>query len=170
MMTTERVRLDSTDDVSGRLAEIVARVARRAGLPDREAYRLRLAADEIATNVVTHGYHHGPGMLHVVAGFNADWTWLRLEDQAPPFDPREHETAPAADGSPREGGYGIFLARQCVDCFDYDYARTAGRNRTTLLMRRPGLRAPVGLEPASAGTAGSEDGGTDGGQHRTDRR
>lgn len=169
MKAAERVRLDATDDVSHRLAEIVARVARRSGLADREAYRLRLAADEIATNVVNHGYRHGPGTLYVAAGCTADWVWLRLEDHAPPFDPRGHDTAPAADGPPREGGYGIFLARNCVDCLDYDYARTAGRNRTTLLMHRSRPRMSVGVEPASTGTAGAEDGGTDGGQHRTDR-
>jgi anti-sigma regulatory factor (Ser/Thr protein kinase) len=168
-MIAQRFLLDTTDDISRRLAMIVAGVARRSGLAEREAYRLRLAADEIATNVVNHGYRHGPGVLHVVAGSSADWVWLRLEDSAPPFDPRMHETAPTVDGPPREGGYGIFLAQKSVDCFEYDYARTARRNRTTLLMRRPGSQVSVGVDATCTDTVGVEDGGTDGGQHRIDR-
>ncbi|HEX5120954.1 MAG TPA: ATP-binding protein [Pseudonocardiaceae bacterium] len=172
MTTAVRLRLERADDVPRRLAEVVAGVARRAGLAERAAYRLRLAVDELATNVVTHGYHGGPGRLDVAAGYDADWVWLRLEDDAPPFDPRSHDSAPALDGPPREGGYGIFLALTNVDSFDY--ARIGGRNRSTLLMRRPGARVPAGVDAGGVDTvavdsAVTDDGGTDG-QYGTGRR
>lgn len=154
-MVTDRLRLDCCDDAGRVLADLVGRLAGDNGLGTAEAYRWRLAADELVTNIATHGYHGAPGPLHVEAGRDAGWVWLRLEDEAPPFDPREHCVAPNRDGEPRLGGYGIFLAITGVDRFAYEHV--GGRNRNTLSMRRPVAIA-------------SGDGGTDDGADGAGRR
>jgi anti-sigma regulatory factor (Ser/Thr protein kinase) len=155
-MVTDRLRLNCGDDAGEMLADLVGRIAADNGLGTAEAYRLRLAADELATNIATHGYHGKPGPLGIAAGSDAEWVWLRLEDEAPPFDPREHCVPPGRNGEePRLGGYGIFLALTGVDRFGYDHV--GGRNRNTLSMRRP---------VALAGGDGGTDDGADGAGRR----
>jgi anti-sigma regulatory factor (Ser/Thr protein kinase) len=154
-MVTDRLRLNCGSDAGRVLADLVERITAQVGLGPAEAYRLRLAVDELATNIATHGYHGAPGPLDVAAGSDADWVWLRLEDEAPPFDPRQHCVPPGRDGEPRLGGYGIFLALTGVDRFAYDHV--GGRNRSTLSMRRP---------VALAGGDGGTDDGADGAGRR----
>lgn len=133
----------------GELAELVARLAREGGLDSRGAYRLRLAGDELVTNVITHGYRGRPGPIDLTGAVEPDRVWLRIEDEAPPFDPRPFAVPPPPGTDPlgcRVGGLGIFLALGGVDEFAYEYA--GGRNRSTVAVHRPGTRecAPVGTE------------------------
>ncbi|MGW1892864.1 ATP-binding protein [Streptomyces sp. NPDC002004] len=139
--------LGALNDIAG----YVLALARRAGLPGPLAYRLRLAVDELATNVVTHGYGGGgcpgsggssggpaaaPGDIVVRGGFDADRVWVRIEDTAPAFDPRDGRLAPTP-GVPLErrriGGLGVHLALTSVDEFTYAYLD--GRNISTLAVR-----------------------------------
>jgi serine/threonine-protein kinase RsbW len=118
-----------------RLAAFVLDVGRRAGLRDSALYRLRLAADELATNIVLHGYRGRPGEITVDAAIEADRLWVRLEDDAPAFDPHLGMRPPQLDtplSERRIGGLGVFLAVTAVD--DYRYELIAGRNVSTLVM------------------------------------
>jgi serine/threonine-protein kinase RsbW len=79
--------------------------------------------------------------------------WLRIEDDAPPFDTRDHwdherRLRPGPIPS-AEGGLGIFLALSAVDEFRYE--RIGGRNHTMLIMWRAvddvrGLGLGLGLK------------------------
>jgi serine/threonine-protein kinase RsbW len=63
--------------------------------------------------------------------------WVRIEDDAPAFDPRSHDPGPrlAVEPTRREaGGLGLYLALRNVDAFTYD--RVGGRNRNTLFIVR----------------------------------
>ena len=157
-MTTWQLRVDCRDDVGEAVAGVVGALAGEAALGVREAYRLRLAADEITTNIAAYGYQGQGGMVDIEAGYDAARVWLTIVDDAPRFDPREHDATPAVQGPPQEGGYGIFLARNGVDEFSYEWAD--GRNRNTLLVRRP-------VDPAGSST---EQGGFDGRQDCARRR
>lgn len=132
-MHTLRVRVSSADEVGRVVADVVAAVAVRAGLAGGRAYWLRLAADEITTNAMTHGYRGRAGVIDIEAGVTPEGAWLTIADDAPAFDPREHDAGPALTGPPVVGGYGIFLALNSIDEFDYE--RTGGRNRYTLRIR-----------------------------------
>ena len=61
-----------------------------AGLDKKRAYRLELAVDEIATNIVNHGYQEAglTGDVVVRARITAHALTITLEDTAVPFDPR----------------------------------------------------------------------------------
>ncbi|MEU7164125.1 ATP-binding protein [Streptomyces morookaense] len=123
------------------VARYVLDLAARAGLSADDTHRLRLAADELATNVILHGYRDCQGELRLEGGADLHTVWLRLEDDAPRFDPRQGHRPPQTH-LPLErrpiGGLGIHLALTALDGFSHGY--TDGRNRSTLVIRRGGLR------------------------------
>jgi len=107
--------------------------AARAGIDEDRVYTLLLAVDDIATNIISHGYKHaGPSAeISIGAEIRDDALVITLEDRAPAFDPRTIQMPNAEDlAKPLEeraiGGLGIFLAIQGVDRFDY--RREGGRN------------------------------------------
>ena len=119
------------------LGHYVIEAARAAGLEAKAAYRLRLAVDELATNIFMHGYSTHIGMVRLEASIQPDSLIICIEDTGPAFDPRVVE-APDLNLPPEErpvGGLGVYLVTQSVDKLDYE--RAGNRNRTTLTMRRP---------------------------------
>jgi anti-sigma regulatory factor (Ser/Thr protein kinase) len=136
-VTDYRLRLDVAPP--GALADLLARFAAHAGLTDSQAYRLRLATDELVTNAREHGYRGRDGPIEISAGVRTDHAWLRIEDCAPPFDPSAHRVEESPYAGTRAltaplGGCGLLLARRSVDVLTYEYAD--GWNRTTLRVRR----------------------------------
>lgn len=125
--------LTSLDEI----ARYVLDLAGRAGLSEETSYRLRLATDELATNVVMHGYRGRAGELRLVGGMDEDTVWIRIEDDAPRFDPGAHCVPPQTQlplAQRAVGGLGIHLALTALDDFSHRYAD--GHNRSTLVMRR----------------------------------
>ncbi|MCE6990067.1 ATP-binding protein [Dyadobacter sp. CY323] len=128
--------VDSLDS----LREYVGELSQQAGLAKKPTYSLKLAVDEIATNIILYGYQE--------AGLNADFAVLSeitdkelvliLEDVAAPFDPLAKDLPNAKDLtlSLEErgiGGLGIFLTINGVDEFSYEYAD--GKNRNKFVMK-----------------------------------
>ncbi|HLA45103.1 MAG TPA: ATP-binding protein, partial [Aggregatilineales bacterium] len=112
----------------------------RAKLGKRAQNRLRLAVEEFATNIITHGYQEAGLAGDIVIGADMDEKVLRitLEDTGEPFDPRQQPPPPDLDRPLDErsiGGMGIYLALQNVDEFDYEY--TDGCNRNYIFIHRP---------------------------------
>jgi serine/threonine-protein kinase RsbW len=129
--------LDGRRPHSRDVAGFVAALAARTGLGRQQTYRLRLAADEITTNVVVHGYRRRGGPILLKGGAGPTMVWVRVEDEAPPFDPRTHDPSARLATGPNggaTGGFGLFLALRCLDRFMYEYCD--GRNRCTLWVRR----------------------------------
>jgi serine/threonine-protein kinase RsbW len=117
----------------GAVAEFVMAAAAAAGLDKRAAYHLRLAVDEIATNIIVHGYVEAglQGTLELCAAIDDSTLTLSIEDAGVAFDPRQ-AAVPDTD-LPLEqrpiGGLGVYLAMSSVDEFLYE--RVGNRNRTT---------------------------------------
>ncbi len=134
--------LASLDEIAGYVLDL----AGRAGLPDDTAYRLRLATDELATNVVMHGYAGTAGELRITGGMDEGTVWIRLEDDAPRFDPGANCPDPQTHlplAQRAIGGLGIHLALTALDDFTHGYAD--GHNTSTLTVRRddPGDHHPT---------------------------
>ncbi|MEU6779122.1 ATP-binding protein [Nonomuraea angiospora] len=120
----------------GVVADFIEALADGAGLTSRQAYWLRLATDEITTNIAQHGYRGGAGVVELSGEIEDDRLQVSIEDDAPPFDPAGYDPAPRLALPPalrEEGGYGLLLAMGKVDEFRYEYV--GGRNRNTLIMR-----------------------------------
>ena len=132
------LRVPASTDSLDPVAAYVIGLGRKGGLPESSLYRLRLAADELATNIVVHGYRGQPGEITVDGGIDPDAVWVRFQDDAPAFDPRQGMREPEIGVPLAErqiGGLGVFLAFTAVDTFEYELV--AGRNVSTLVMRRP---------------------------------
>jgi anti-sigma regulatory factor (Ser/Thr protein kinase) len=134
------------------IADLVLKQARLAGLDKRATYQLRLAVDELATNIVIHGYqeHHKNGSIAVTVDVGEHDLTVVLEDTAVPYDPtrRDVERVEQDFDKPLEereiGGLGIYFVRQAVDDFRYEWRD--GRNRSTLVVHRPSSVATTAAE------------------------
>jgi len=136
--------LDSLSDI----AVFVLKAADDAGLDRQARYRLRLAVDELATNVVNYGCSAAgrtgarPGSIDLRAEMNDRTLTVVMEDAGAPFDPTR-QPPPRLDLPPDEreiGGLGIFLALQGVD--QYHYERVGDRNRSVFIVNRPTEKGP----------------------------
>ena len=132
---TVPARLDSLEVIANFLTAETA----TAGLDPQAGYKLRLAADEIATNIIVHGYAGAaqPGTIDIRVDSDERGVTVIVEDSAAPFDPR---LVPPPDDlhlpptQRRLGGLGIYLAMRSVDRFEYE--RVGDRNRNVLAMDR----------------------------------
>ncbi len=122
------------------IGRYVLDAASTAGLDKKASYRLRLAVDEIATNIIDHGYKEAgeTGDVVVRADILDDALTIVLEDTAKPFDPRGQERPGQIDMQMEDrpiGGLGVFLAFEGVDEFKYEHE--GNKNRNIFVMRRP---------------------------------
>lgn len=139
-MNLEPLTLPGETAYLSQLMDYVTWAAAAAGLDEQAAYRLSLAVDEIATNIVVHGYKEAgrTGDLLIRAETDADKLLIFLEDTGESFDPREaphpnHLDLPLEER--RDGGLGIYLALWGVDAFNYELVD--GKNRCVFMMNRP---------------------------------
>jgi len=136
----EPIRFPAMVDSLGEAVEFVHALGHLAGLSDRQIRRLRLAAEELITNIVIHGYpEHGSEVarIELAGGIDVDRIWLRLIDGAPRFDPTAVAGPTDLNRSltdRKPGGLGLFLARSVLDDLIYDYSD--GHNQLTLVMKR----------------------------------
>lgn len=138
----DELRVTAKLEVLSSIGAFVLKAAENAGLDRRAAYRLRLAVDEMATNIIVHGNpleHSGDDEIRLTAEINDQSLTITLEDRGPEFNPLEHETPEGHIAKPMEqrpiGGLGVFLAIRGVDSFLYE--RVNDRNRTTFIVHRP---------------------------------
>lgn len=143
-LLTVEARLEALSAIGAYIREAAA----QAGLDSRSAYRLRLAVDEVATNVIVHGRpleHSGDDKIVLQADIDDGALTVTLEDAGPPFDPSEHHAKWEVEtlDKPLEerpiGGLGVFLATKGVD--EYQYERVGMRNRSKFIVHRDGATA-----------------------------
>jgi serine/threonine-protein kinase RsbW len=130
----------------GQIADALEAFCQAEALPEETAWRLKVAMDEIVTNVVAHGTNgQAGGTIDVWFCRDRDIVEVRVEDDGVPFDPLSRPdpdvTRPLEDRQP--GGLGIALIKGLLD--DVRYERTT-RNILTL---RKGLQ--TGESPGPAG-------------------
>lgn len=121
------------------LRDYVRDAAEQAGLDNKATYRLVLAVDEVATNVITHGYQEAglEGDITIRAHHDDTALTVTLEDEGKPFDSRGRSEPDDLDAPLEDraiGGLGIYLTVQGVDHFDYTWQD--GRNHNIFVMRR----------------------------------
>lgn len=97
---------------------------------------LVLAVNEAVTNTLLHGYNEQPGMVVLCVEADGRDLFVRLIDDAPPFDPTlvppPDITLPLEDRP--LGGLGIHMMRQLSDDLTYRLTGT-GENELTFVKR-----------------------------------
>jgi serine/threonine-protein kinase RsbW len=122
-------QLDSLETIRS----FITSAAAKSGLDKLRTYRLTLAVDEIATNIISYGYK-GSGLqgdVRVLANSTDTGLEITLEDTAPPYDPFAADQPVELDAPIEErqiGGLGVFLAVNGVDQFRYEYVDGYNRN------------------------------------------
>lgn len=123
------------------LADYVIQSSNLAGLDKKQTYKLRLAVDEIATNIITYGYEQSgkTGDITITCELNEQMLKITLEDTAVFFDPREklsleEETLDLPLEERRIGGLGIYLTISGVD--EFKYKRVGDRNLNIFITYR----------------------------------
>jgi len=116
----------------------VQKAAADAGLEKTDSYRLLLAVDEVATNIITHGYLEAgiDGRIEMKAEVDKEHVTISLGDSGPAFDPTQ-VSDPDVDQPVAErkvGGMGLYLAIRNVDQFTYQ--RVGDQNRNIFMMKR----------------------------------
>ena len=136
------------------IALFVVEAAKLACLDRQTTYKLRLAVDEIATNIIQHGYTEAnlKGEITCYAELNKACLTIIVEDWGIAYDYLKYTDLDSLQKPLTErpiGGLGIYLAIQSVD--DFQYQRLDNRNRHLLSIKRserPRL-GKTGLPPTS---------------------
>jgi len=136
----ERLTVPPTLDSLEPIGKFVVAAAQAAGLDRKAAYRLRLAVDELATNVITYGYQESglTGVVNLCADIDDERLMVSIEDTAVPYDPTKAGVPESIDYPLEDrpiGGLGVYLAQRAVD--ELRYERVDGRNRSILIVKRP---------------------------------
>ena len=106
------------------LATIRAFVEQQARVLDVDAsaiYDLVLAVNEVATNIVVHGYRSQPGVIEIELRPLGDAIEIRLRDHATLFDPTRVPTPDLTLPLHKRplGGMGLHVTRQIMDSMRY---------------------------------------------------
>ena len=101
--------------------------------------RVDLAVDEIATNIIAHGYGQegDQGDLELWVEIDDKSLTVCIEDTGLRYDPRQYRRPQDLDLPPDQrpvGGLGVYLTLRSVDRFSYE--RFGDRNRHTLIINR----------------------------------
>ena len=135
MAKLNSLTLQASLDSLATIRKFAAQAAVSAGIDKNASYYLQLAVDEIATNIIIHGYEEAnlTGELFVQAELTDSILRIIIEDTGAPFDPRALKL-PSEDDlkKPLEeraiGGLGVYLAFNGVDRFDYERKGNLNRN------------------------------------------
>ena len=133
----ENLTVAGTLDSLDAIAKYVMAVAAATGLDKKTSYNLRLAVDEIATNIIIHGYEEAgrEGVLELQAFVDEETLTISLKDTGVPYNPNQRLTPDDLD-QPLEqrkiGGLGVYIAIQGVDKFIYE--RVGDRNHNIFIV------------------------------------
>lgn len=121
----------------GELLAFVERACASAALDQDVAFDVRLATEEVVTNVIEHGYAGmAPGPIAVRFHHDARQVVVTIDDLAPPFDPST--IRPADPSAPLEqrriGGLGWHFVTRVMDEVRHEHRHPRG-NRLTLVKR-----------------------------------
>src|SRR5262245_17776692 len=94
-----QLTVDATPDSLGEIGQYLLAASADAGLTKSQAYNLRLAVDEVATNIILHGYEENglTGSVVVQTDVTDDALTVTIEDTSPEFDPRSRKVPSEED-------------------------------------------------------------------------
>ena len=132
----DRLELDATLENIPRFRAFVEDACARGGASTDDCFAIKLAVDEVCSNIIEHGY--GPdlgGTISLIFEASQNEARVTVIDTGRTFSPEE---APVPDvEAPWQdrpiGGLGWHLIRKMVD--DMQYQTDGGENRLTLVKK-----------------------------------
>jgi serine/threonine-protein kinase RsbW len=123
-------------------------------VPAEPLHDVRIALDEVLSNIIRHGYSEAEGEIVVKATVSSEKLLLEVRDRALPFNPLESpEPDMRMDFADRPaGGLGIYMVRRLMDGVEYTYE--SGENRLRMERRIKGPLTSPG-EASSKGESGT---------------
>jgi len=115
------------------IADFITSSTRELGLSEKGVFQFQLAVDEVASNIILHGYTHQTGPIHLTIWKENDKIIIQIQDRGEPFNPLEADEpdlqAPLEERSP--GGLGIHFLKNVTDSVHYQFKD--GKNILTLI-------------------------------------
>ena len=130
---TLQSRLSSLQD----LGDSLDRFGDEQDWPVNLRFHLRLALEELATNVIKHGFGEEGHEFEIEISSSPEKVVVNVTDGARPFNPLEAPPDPNVEAPLEDrpiGGLGVFLVRKISD--EMFYRRTQGKNRLTIVKLR----------------------------------
>lgn len=131
------LELNATPQEVMRAVEALQELGRARGFSEQAVFRLALALEECASNIVEHAYRRDPARkFQVRINELGDAVNIELRDQGPEFDPTriahpQSDSKNNADADSRPpGGWGVLLAAHYLD--EFHYRRESGENVLSL--------------------------------------
>ena len=118
------------------LVEHILKSAESVGFDKKDTYQIRLAAEEVLVNIITHGYPETPGAIELTLQPRPKESLeMVFADWGIPFDPLSmpEPNVCACLEERKIGGLGVFLLRKIMD--EVRYKREDGRNILTVIKK-----------------------------------
>jgi sigma-B regulation protein RsbU (phosphoserine phosphatase) len=119
---TNEITIDATLEDVETAIDFVARRADKLPFDAKEKNKIKIAMDEIISNVARYAYEDKEGRVTIKVDTN-DSLKITVIDNGIPYNPLEKEdpdiTLPAEDRG--IGGYGIYLVKKIMDEIEYEY-------------------------------------------------
>lgn len=137
MQVAQAIELPATTAHLPEFLEFIQEACRQAGADEDTSFALRLAVEEVCSNLIRHGYAGmPPGPIAIDFAAERDRITVTVRDRAMPFDPREAPPPDlTSDWKQRPaGGLGWHLVKQLIDEIGYCSDPSTG-NRLTLVKK-----------------------------------
>ena len=160
-MTHSTLALTLNNDLSAisRSAEAIEDHGRARGWPTQWIANVNLSIDELVSNLISYGYRNDEKHeILVTLTENDEALVVVLEDDGVAFDPFTDAPEPDLESGVGEReltGLGVHFVKSFID--DTAYERRDGRNRNTLILRRPGSPPPSQSTRRAPGTEESAE-------------
>ncbi|MDE0106585.1 MAG: ATP-binding protein [Bryobacterales bacterium] len=131
------LNLESSLDALGQIEQAVTEFGTEHEWPEDLLFHVQLTLDELATNVINHGYGAGGHSFQITVKSKPEAVQIELVDEAHPFDPLHDAPQPAIDASVQErevGGLGVHIVKELMD--EIEYRREDGKNCLKLVKKR----------------------------------
>ncbi|MDO4976624.1 MAG: ATP-binding protein [Eubacteriales bacterium] len=121
------------DDIQ-KVTEFVEKELKTMGCPRKSIIQIKVAIDEIFSNILHYGYPNkkGPVTVDVIEREDPHSVYIRFSDHGIPYNPIKAEDPDVTlSAEEREiGGLGIYLVKQSMDDMKYKYEN--GQNILTI--------------------------------------
>jgi serine/threonine-protein kinase RsbW len=131
----EAIRVFTSLEQLPELLDMAEELCRRAGLPEALAFKTQVVLEELFVNICKHAYQDKGGPARIAIRAENVSVCLRVEDEAPAFDPLAREIPDLQkrfeEGIP--GGAGLLLVRSMTE--GARYLRRENRNILEMRIR-----------------------------------